>query len=147
MGLWQVGFFVLPRESAGSRFALDEEGSFDDSPYWLEQKVLPGFFDPIAAFLPVEKSWSEKICLYGSHDSNRVEVSHDNGIVESVSFRIDITSQYETVLAELIEFCILNGLVVLDEKLSALPLNFEVIKFVIENSQQVKGYRALAGKM
>lgn len=147
MGLWQVGFFVIPKASAkDDKFELDEEGSFDDAPYWNDQKVLLDFFKPIAKILPLEKSWSEKILLYGHQDSNRFEVFHENGIVESVSFRIDFTSNYESVLSELIEFFILNGLIVLDENLNVLPLNFEAIKSVIENSPQVKKYRTLSNQ-
>lgn len=148
MALWQVGFFVLPNESLGpgDKFELSDEHSFDDAPFWRSEKVNPNFFDPINRILPRAKSWGDYLILYGNENSNRFEVVFENCIVESVSFRIDFTSNYESVLSELIEFFILNGLIVLDESLNLLPLNFEAIKSGIENSHQVKKYRELSNQ-
>lgn len=148
MALWQVGFFVLPKRSfdSGDKFELSDEHSFDDAPFWQPEKLNPNFFDPINKILPRTKSWGDYLILYGNENSNRFEVIFENDIVESVSFRIDFTSNYQGVLSELIEFFILNGLIVLDENLNVLPLNFEAIKTVIENSPQVKKYRMLSNQ-
>jgi len=146
MGLWQVGFFVLPKRSLDLhyKFELEDDHSFDDAPLWRAERIDPNFFEPISKILPLQKSWSDKIVLFGQQDSNRFEVFCENGIVESVSFRIDFTHNYLHILSELIEFFIFNGLIILDENLRVLPLNLEAIKSTIENSQQFIDYKTLS---
>jgi hypothetical protein len=150
MALWQYTFIVLPRKSIetfppGFSFTKDEDG-FDDAPFWVEQSIKCDFFKDIDSILPIGKSWSKDINLYGNQESNCFEVLFENGLVLSVSFRIDFTSHYDDVLNALIEFCIFKGLLILDENLKITPLNFEVIKHLIENSPQVKKYKTLSNQ-
>ena len=86
------------------------------------------------------------ITLFGSENSNRMEVISENGIVESVSFRIDFTSNYEFVLKGIIEFCILKGLIILDQNLQMVPLNYEIAKNIVENAPQVETYDYMLNK-
>ena len=146
MALWQVGFFVLPNRCLNllSTFNVSDEYSFDDALYWEKEKINPSEFREINNILSETKSWANYITLYGNENSNRFEVISKSNIVESVSFRIDFTSNYDPVLNGIIEFCILKGLIILDEELNAIPLNFQVIKSVIENAPQVKRYNQLS---
>jgi hypothetical protein len=146
MAIWQVGFFVLPKESIEhiDSFEVSDEHTFDDAPYWKPKRINPSFFDSIGFFLPKSKSWAEYLTIYGSENSNRFEIVSENDIVESVSFRIDFTSDYEKALGEIIEFCILNGLIILDEALNLVPLNFETTNNLIKLAPQVKKYNDLS---
>jgi hypothetical protein len=81
--------------------------------------------------------------MYGSEESNRFEVLCENNNVVSVSFRIDFTTEYEIVLRQILEFCILKGLAILDESLRVVPLSFEAAKSVVDNSVQIKKYNKL----
>ena len=148
MALWQYMFHVLPKEavqntSTDFNFINDEEG-FDDAPFWENLQIECSFFENISKILPRGKSWSEMRILYGNQESNCFEVLFENNMVVSVSFRIDFTSKYELILNELIEFFILNGLIILDENLNILPLNIEIIEGVIKNSPQFKKYDELS---
>ena len=148
MALWQVGFFILPKGSLkhGGKLDKSEEHTFDDAPFWESLNIDYSFFDPIKRFLPEGKSWSKNVILYGEENSHRLEVLFENSIIISVSFRIDFTSDYEQILNEIIEFCIFNGLIILDEDLNILPLNFQSVKSIIENSPQVKKYNRLSNQ-
>lgn len=141
MALWQVGFFILPKSKFNSFQILDED-TFDDSFYWINERVGINLFDEIVLFLTKTKSWSDKLIIYGNEDSNRFEILFDNDIVESVSFRIDFTSNYQKVLQGIVEFCISNDLIILDEKLNIIPLNFDSMAFVIKNAPQVLKYNS-----
>ncbi|MEO8236878.1 MAG: hypothetical protein ABI793_12240 [Flavobacterium sp.] len=145
MAIWQVGFFILPKESVESidSFRISNEHTFDDAPYWKNKCTSPVFFKEIDFFLPQTKSWAEYLTMYGNENSNRFEIISENGLVESVSFRIDFTSDYKKILDKIIKFCVLNEFVILDEKLNLVPLNFELANSLIKNSPQVKKYNDL----
>lgn len=125
---------------------VSEEFTFDDAQFWKEHKTAVEYFEDIGRLLPKTKSWASYITLYGSENSNRLEIFSENNIIESVSFRIDFTSDYEAVLQGIIEFCILKGLIILDEKLQVMPLNYEIAKSIIELAPQVRKYNELKHK-
>jgi hypothetical protein len=145
MALWQIDFFILPQDckSQISNLKISEEFTFDDAPFWNENKTSLDYFEDIGKFLQKNKSWADYITLYGYENSNRLEVISENNIVESVAFRIDFTSDYELVLNGIIEFCILKGLIILDQNLNIVPLNFETAKSIVNNAPQVIKYNNL----
>jgi len=145
MALWQIDFFILPQDALNNQelFKISEEHSFDDSQFWQSLKESPSNFDSVGLFLPRSKSWASCLIMFGDETSNRFEIMASNDFVESVSFRIDFTSAYDDVLRQIIEFCILNGFIILDEKLQIVPLNFEAAKRVIEDAPQVRKYNSL----
>lgn len=150
MALWQYTFHVLPNKSLelhslGLSFKREEDG-FDDAAIWRVQKIKPDFFKDIDYILPQGKSWSKNIDLYGDQESNCFEVLFEKNIVVSVSFRINFIDNYNDVLNALIEFCIYKGLIIIDEELKVVPLNFETIKSIIEYSPQVRKYKALSNQ-
>lgn len=151
MALWQYTFQVLPKESievlSPYHYLKKGESGFDDEPYWKLNPVNKIVFHSIQEILPKNKSWSNEIELYGNLESNCFEVLFDNkGEVLSASFRIDFRSSYEKILSQIIEFCILNGLVILNEDLSVVPLNAEQVQNIIEDSPQVRRYNELSSK-
>ncbi|MEO5998078.1 MAG: hypothetical protein ABIN89_15140 [Chitinophagaceae bacterium] len=148
MALWQYTFYVLPGKSleifsADFRFS-NEENEFDDAPFWIEQKIDADFFNNINLILPKGKSWSKNIDLYGNQESNCFEVLFDKNMVISVSFRIYYTSYYKDILVGIIEFCILKGLVIVDENLCVAPLNFLTLKNIIDSCPQLHKYTLLS---
>lgn len=148
MAIWQYTFHVLPKESveilpADSYFEKEEDG-FDDEFYWEMESKDKHFFHFMKEILPKNKSWSNKVDLYGNQESNCFEVlSNNEGKVISVSFRIDFRNNYEKVLSQIIEFCYLNGLIIIDELLKRVAYNYEQVQNIIESSPQIKRYREL----
>ena len=149
MALWQYTFHALPKESVdkfSTHLISNNIDGFDDIIFWADNAMNKNIFHCINDILPKGKSWCNEIDLYGDQESNCLEVLFERDIVESVSFRIDFTSNYEFVLSQLIQFFILNGFVIVDEGINMLPLNFEVIKSVIEQSSQAKMYSVFSSK-
>jgi len=148
MALWQISFFIVTKKSleAYPLPAKDEEGLFDDSNYWIEDFDLM-LFDVLNDFLPKGESWSRDIVMYGNLESNVFEIGTNAHRVESVSFRIDFTSDYEDILRGIIEFCILNNLAILTTTdLEIVSLNFESVNQHIIKSPQVIRYNSFLYK-
>ena len=149
MALWQYTFQVLPGESFSvlkdnKPFSFEDD-LFDDELYWKFTPINKNHFDEIGRILNKNKSWSEKVDLYGNLETNCLELFYNTQTheVESVSFRIDFTSDFEMILKELVEFFILQGFIILDESFQLVPLNYEIVRSVIGNSQQLKIYSEL----
>lgn len=145
MAIWQNTFYVLPKESTldlSPNLHFNEEG-FDDSIFWKGEKLKPELFNHISTFLPIGKSWSKNLTIYGNVESNCFEVFQKEGSIVSVSFRIDFRSSYERILSELVEFLMMNGFLIVDENLEVLPLNSVVIIQKIKDSAQYKKYKKL----
>lgn len=144
MALWQIPFIVLPATCLQSQTTFEKEDDmFDDSPFWQAESIKSEYFDEISRILPRSKSWSDALIMYGDNTSNVFEIFVENEIVQSVSFRIDFTSKYEIILRQLIEFCLLKGLIILDQNLDVVPLNFESVKERINSMPQIQKYNYL----
>ncbi|MFN8337538.1 MAG: hypothetical protein U0T36_00805 [Saprospiraceae bacterium] len=149
MALWQYTFQILPKRSFSvlkdDIQIFDENNLFDDEPYWKFEPINKNYFEGLERLLMKGKSWSKEIYLFGSEESNCLEVLFDlqTDNVKSVSLRIDFTSEFETVLRGVIDFCIYNELIILDEKLQIVPLNYESVSHIINNSSQFKRYNEL----
>lgn len=149
MAIWQYTFRILPKKSfsvlKSDRQLFDENNLFDDEPYWMYEPINKNYFEGIGEIIQEGKSWSKDIKQYGNLESNCLEVLFDGRTnnVESVSFRIDFTSEFEMVLRGVIDFCIYNELIILDEKLQIVHLNYESISHIINNSSQFKRYNEL----
>lgn len=151
MAIWQYTFRVLQKESVEILSPDLNFGKcndvFDDESYWKLNPVKGDFFNAVQKILPRTSSWSNDIDLFGNQESNCFEVLFDkDGYVLSVSFRIDFTSKYENILSHIIEFCGLNGLIILDESLNIVPWDFDHIRGVIRNSLQVSKCKDLSSK-
>lgn len=147
MAIWQYNFYVITRESYVSLYPQSGEDSFEVELYWLHRPVDKSLFIPIKYILEETKSWSTEIDQYGNLQSNCFEVFFNlNNIVEVVSFRIDFTSNYEYILNMIVEFCILNGLVILDQEFKFIELNVETLQQCIKSAPQVSVYENLKDK-
>jgi hypothetical protein len=149
MALWQYSFQILPQKSfrilnKNSEF-FDENNLFDDELYWMYEPINKVYFEGIGQILAKGKSWSKEISLFGDEKSNCLEILFDTQTnnIRSVSLRIDFTSEFEVILRGIVDFCIYNELVLLDEELLAIPLNYESIVCVINSSSQFKKYNKL----
>jgi len=148
MALWQYTFFIVPNTDllnlpigANSNKNLEY---FDFKEFWMHKPFKPDYFDCFERLLPKNKSWSRSIVLFGKEDTNCIEVLIEHDIVINLTVRIDYTTRYKCLLAELIEFCILKGFVILDEGLNIVSLRLLDLVALIENSEQVKKFNILS---
>ncbi|MDQ6482528.1 hypothetical protein [Dyadobacter sp. LHD-138] len=149
MALWQYNFFILPLSSYDKfwrqeKLKVDKDSLFDDSVFWKNTGIRSDFFSEIEEILSRSKSWSKDLLIYGNVESNVFEIFIEADLVASVSFRIDLTSQYRHILDYLINFMILKGLVIVGEDLESIPLNSEQIKAKMLTSSQFLKYKRLS---
>lgn len=150
MALWQYTFYLMPNEifsheEKNFKISIDDFGS-ESVVFWWQFGYGKQTFKTIERFLPLGKTWSKDLTVFGELDSNCFEVFCENEVVIDVSFRINYKSQYDFILSEIIEFCILNGFAVLDEELNFVDLNLTSMKQIIGNAPQVKLYDKLSQK-
>jgi hypothetical protein len=149
MAIWQYTFLILPKKSfnvlKNDMKFFDENNLFDDEPFWKYEPINKSYFKTVGELLIEGESWSKEINLFGSEKSNCLEIFFDTQTcnIKSVSLRIDFTSQYELVLRGIIDFCIYKELIVLDEELQIVSLNYESINTIINSSLQSKRYKEL----
>lgn len=151
MGLWQYTFQILSKDSCDNLYkvynsAFNDMG-FDSEPFWQYTLTEKSYFNEMDNILQRRKSWSKNIDLYGDQESNCFEVLYNEvGIIQSVSFRIDFRTNFESILNKIINFCMDKSLVILDENLNKVPLYLLHFEEIIYKSSQVKKYNILAGK-
>ncbi|MBD1432703.1 hypothetical protein H8B06_07705 [Sphingobacterium sp. DN00404] len=151
MAIWQYTFLVLPKDGVQVLSTSTNNGlgktidGFEDDRYWKYSTIKRDLFNAVGHILPKSKSWSNEIDLYGNQDSNCFEVFFDKeDTIQSVSFRIDFKDNYRSILQGILEFCRHNGLIVLDESLSIVPLNYEYTHRIILTSPQRKKYNQMS---
>ena len=145
MALWQYTFIIAPAEKLSDfRLSNISEVEYDAINFWSDGYDKK-FFDPLTGILPESKSWSEDIALLGKEDSNCIEIIIKNkNTIDEVILRIDFRSNYTLIVDEVLSFCALNNLVLLDEELNVEPPNSFKVVSIIENSPQHRTFRELS---
>lgn len=147
MALWQYNFQLIEKislDDLSNKQLFIEDGFLDEEPYWIYSHKHKSLFSEMDHILKKNKSWSNSIDLYGEQDSNCLEVYFDDSdYITSASFRIDFRNHYENILENIIVFCSLKELVIIDEKLNNVQLNYEYIDNIIKSSKQRKIYFGL----
>lgn len=143
MALWQIFFYILP-DTTDTCVSFCKTIDFDDSVFWKKLNIKKDFFMFLKNILPLNKSWTSSIDLYGHQESNCIEVMGDElGNVESVSFRIDFTSEYDKILDYIIKFCKNNNFYILDSELNKIKLDSKEFVKYINKAPNVKKYKDL----
>ncbi|WP_312323315.1 hypothetical protein [Soonwooa sp.] len=144
MAIWQYTFYIIEGRSLRDLSPNEifvEDNLFNEEPYWIYSHKKRNLFFEIESILRKNVSWSDSIDLYGKEDSNCLEVFFDHeNYITSASIRIDFIHSYESVLKQFIEFCISKDLIMIDEDLNVVLLNYEYIDNIIKRSNQRKVY-------
>ena len=145
MAIWQYTFEMIPQKKMlnlnfTSKISRRE---YDKLNIWLGEDRPEIFFNFITQNLPYHKNWNENIRQYGSEDSTCIKLYFEKGFVTEVTIRFDYRTDYLLVLKQIIKFCLLNDLCLIDENLNIVPINLVNIISIIENSQQYKTFYQL----
>lgn len=147
MALWQYTFIIIPNEFADCEITPDEFGGYETAPFWFHADVAHDAFKELEKILPLGESWNENLTVYGDTDSNCIEIFRgDDGLIDSVSCRLDFHSDYGCILAEFVTFCNKYNFAIVDENLDMADLEINNLKRIIENCPQKKLYKELAGE-
>lgn len=140
MALWQYTFKLIPKvdlEELGVSTCLSDE-VYGDFAFWSNGNYTLRFFEPLTEILESKTSWSKDIKLFGTEESNCIEIFMDNDKISEVTVRVDYQTDYTSLLNRLIEFCSLNSIALLGEENNVLYLNATGITHVILSSPQYK---------
>ncbi len=149
MAIWKYHFNVLPAKyiqafTEAQLSTLHDEGLHGEDAFWSDSGILRYAFHDIKIILPAHKSWSNNIDQYGNLESNCFEVLYDKSRVESVSFRIDFTSNFDNILTYIVEFCVKHGLTILGDECRRMPDTLDGIKDIIYSSSNATTYQKLS---
>lgn len=139
MAIWQYDLFLIPDKET-SNIKLDEEGFIDDEKLWSKYSDKIRSIELIKKYLPESESWSDSLRIYGNIDSNCLEIYYNKEKINSISFRIDFRTDYNLILNNIIKFCKINNLSLIDEELKILPLDESEIIKKIAKSKHVDLY-------
>lgn len=140
MALWQKSYFIVPKKSDYYLFenqnlkSFKDDDFFDDELLWNKYNFDVNILKVLESILMKNKSWSNNIFLFGSEESNCIEILVINKEIKSFNLRVDFTTNYQKFLKNFITFCSLNDLVLIDEQLIVLYPNFDDIESNIKNS-------------
>jgi hypothetical protein len=145
MALWQISFSIIPKNYTEDKIRANQiEDWFNDDEFWQGAEITESIFSSINSVLPKTNSWSDSMILYGEEESNCLNIVIEKNYVESVSFRIDFRTNYENIVRNIIELCITNGFNIMNDSHSIIPLNFESINSIIQESPQIGIYIKLS---
>jgi hypothetical protein len=140
MAIWQYTFKVVPqsdlKELGVITHLLDED--YNNFIFWRNEHYGVKFFKRLTTILESKPSWSKDIKLYGTEESNCIEIFMDDNVISELTVRIDYRTNYSDLLNQLVEFCTMNSLALIDEDNEVLQLNATSIVYVIQNSSQYK---------
>ncbi|MGN6492805.1 MAG: hypothetical protein ACTHLE_12475 [Agriterribacter sp.] len=138
---------IVPKEdidAIGSDNSIAKDKYFSYN-FWQGGYKAADYQKKLSDILSLGKSWSSDIILFGREDSNNVEIVNEEGVIVEMSFRFDFGLNDTNVLEKVIEFCIYNGLALIAEDFSIMPLNLEGIMFRIKSSYQFRRFLELQG--
>jgi len=102
VAIWQFSVEFVPAGWLGNRQAITED-DYNESLWWVGNQPSQGFEQKIAALLPEAKSWSPHLRQWGVQESDLVEVWYENGVVDSVSARLDCRNINPLLLRKIFE--------------------------------------------
>lgn len=143
MAIWQYKIFIVPQEEINSYFEKDEyisESAFNEIKWWKFRQLNIQDFITLKYLLPINKSWTDDIVLFGDESSNCVEVLIEEDKIIEVSARIDLRDNYKEVLRALCEFAQRNNCVFLRYDLKILNANLHLVESDILNYPTYKSF-------
>lgn len=93
MAIWQYYIMVLPIEEVKSYFGNQNylnKADVENIDWWKYIDFEKFSFSDLKYLFPLRKSWSNEIMLFGSEDSNNIEIIHSNYKIEGIAIRIDL---------------------------------------------------------
>ena len=149
MSIYQNTYFIIPREGNYSLFEginlksfLEDEYMFEDDLFWENLKYnYENYKKQFSDIFEIGESWSENIKNFGDNELNCLSVIVEDRLIVSISFRINFKTDYSSFIERLIEFCINNDFLIVDNDLNILDLDSKSIEDNILGSNAYKRYR------
>jgi len=106
VAVWQVVFEFVPSQWAEeNNFDVDllyDEDGYDTSTAWVNFQPLSEYKAIFSSILKKAESWSEDLELWGESPIHDISVWHEEGIIESMGFRLDLREDIKDITNSLI---------------------------------------------
>ena len=116
MAVWQFKVALVPKrwlDAGGSIAFLITDHGWDTAPTWESFDDQP-LEDRITAVLPAAKSWHPSVAIWGADDRDDIQLSRNNGRVESLSVRFDLRNPNMALFRAIVDLAQASDLVILD---------------------------------
>jgi hypothetical protein len=116
MAVWQYKVALIPQEwlaSGGGVATLFGGEGYDALAAWKGYSN-PSLEHELASLLPVGKSWSDSLTLWGTDESDDINLWRENGKVMDLQVRFDLRRPNMALFASLVEVTSKLNLAILD---------------------------------
>ncbi len=149
MSIYQNTYFIVPRKGNYTLFEginlksfLEDDLLFEDDLFWNNRILELGKINNyLLQNFEEDVSWSEDLKIYGDNETNCIKLFFENNFVVSMSFRVNFTTDYSSFLNKIIEFCEINNLLIVDNDLNVLSIDYQTIVDNIMNSRAFEKYK------
>ena len=94
MAIWQYDFIAIPREELAALYGglpdVMQVEHFTSRNFWITTQPPSDFEAHFNKWRPEIQSWSQDLRMWGSEESNRIDVSYGDGRVDYVQFRLEL---------------------------------------------------------
>lgn len=94
MAIWQYDFVAIPRAELSDLYgalpAVMQVEHFKAEKFWVTTQPSSAFEQAFEKWRPEMKSWHDELRLWGSEESNRIDVHYDGARVSHIQFRVEL---------------------------------------------------------
>ncbi len=139
MAIWQYDFIAVPRNELVSLYgalpsAMTAE-DFNSESFWKTKQPISGYAFEFNNWRSEMESWSSDLRMWGHEESNRIDVSYENGRVNCVQFRIELRSLSIHFIETIVAFTRVNNCVLISAHSLAVvePLRQSVVLHLVRS--------------
>ena len=144
MAIWQYKIYVLPAEEYNAFFADKQqinEDAFDEVKWWKYRK--PNQIGERFPYLPLTKSWSSDITLFGSNNSDCVKLFQEDDYYE-ISIQFDLRELNDKFIEDVLAWVAEENFIILEYTYKfILPTKEHLLKSMTD-SHEVKWLKRLS---
>ena len=144
MAIWQYKIYALPAEEYNTFFAGKQqinEDAFDEIKWWKYRK--PKKIGERFPYLPLTKSWSSDITLFGSHNSDCVKLLQEDDYYE-ISIQFDLRELNGKFIEDVLAWVAEENFIILEYTYKfILPTKEHLLKSIAD-SHEVKWLNKLS---
>lgn len=126
MAVWQFTIALLPQDwldAGGDLRSLFAEGTFDASSAWRSYRH-PQLEEILGSALSKGKSWNSRLTLWGSEQTDDIQLFRSQDRVDSVTVRFDLRQPNMTLFQQVVHIAReLRLAIVTLETMSVVPLD------------------------
>ena len=143
MAIYQFIVVLLPKpwlsNDKNNVSALFNEDGYDVSDAWKTYQPTEELYSLLSEVLPRGKSWHTDLKVWGNQEYSDIQVWDEDGSVESISIRLDLREDTNSLLAKVVNLAIeLNCVLFIPGSKGVLEPNVFELNEIMNNSNAAK---------